>query len=235
MRYGDALRLELLRQGKTQKWVAEHLGVTTAAVNKWVKCQSKVPEKRQEEIEVLLGWKPDTKVDLSTAGELMLGLDSPMAWMLRVGVPDKLVSKRYNPYLHVGTAEYVEWALGIWSDYLAVSDEYLVNVALRKDFITLPMLGVIFGTGMKLTYLGEHLGERIPEAEQVLAWLDGARHTVRTWEELRARANVANSEAVTMRPMRPGEGRAAALALLEGEVSHADPIYEMAKEMKADG
>jgi transcriptional regulator with XRE-family HTH domain len=54
---GSAIKIALIRTNKTQKQLAEMLGVSSQIVSRWALCKSKLPWKRTEEISLALGLK----------------------------------------------------------------------------------------------------------------------------------------------------------------------------------
>lgn len=224
-----ALAYQLKYKGKSQTWLAERLGVSTAAVNQWVKGVRRIPEDRIWQIEVLLGALPLADVQTDNLPARLKDEGSPMAFLLSIDVPEAIVPKGARRYFSVGTQEHIEWALSRWAQYLELTEAHLLGVAFGRKVLEAKHLALVFATGVGLTYLGEHLGERIPEDERVEMWLE-QQGKFDSFTDLWERAQMADYVVERERNVDPGAGRQQAADMWEADggklPTTADNVYQ---------
>jgi len=232
MNYGHKLKVTLANSGKTQAWLARELGVSTGAVNHWVSGYAEVPPARQAEILGLLGLESVAQ-DYEDLADLIANGTTPLAFLLRE-VP---VDAGGPLALGVGTQAHAEASLKAWAKCIGVTQQRLYNVAYGVEFLTMREIGAVFGTGVKLTYLGEHLGQSREERDIVIEWaksLAGDLHAGRvegTWSAVREALRLVD----TTGGMLVGMDKQAGVHLVrdeftEGERTGADDLYELTKE-----
>jgi len=234
--YGGQLKLELRRQGKTQAWLAQELGVTTPAISHWVQGTAKVPDARKGEIEALLGWQPNDRVDLGDLEGKWEAEGSPMAFLLAQEVPEVLVPVSTPMPGVLGSQEYRRRALELWSRALGCEPEHLVKVAERRAVLQEWQVRAVFVRGgVVLTYLGEHLGEAIHESVSVERWLREAVDQYRTWQDLLVAVEVEARAPDRQQPISKALGRQRGMALAAEVYLEpiADDVYEYWLEVVA--
>jgi len=238
MDYGQQLRQELRRQGKTQAWLAEALGVSVPAVNHWMKGRQPVPQDRRAVIEDLLQWRPLTgeQVDMTALAELYAAAGTPLSFLMHEPVPDCLQTVRREHHT-INTPEHFEYATRMWAKWLNVDPEYLVRVALTREYFTASHLVRFFEAGVYLTFLGHHLGEMMTQQDMLVHLCDELARQVREGvikdtAGMREAIYVAEGNPRPMVPVGKTAGQDRAIKLLEDrwdvtQPTAADQIYKM--------
>lgn len=226
MNYGAALKAELRRQGRTQRWLAQELGVTTPAVSHWVQGVAKVPQARRNQIEALLDWQPFGQVDLEDLEGRWERLRTPLAFLLSLEVPEALVPTSTPMPGAVHSHEYRRRALDLWARWLQIDVAQVVRVAEGTAFLREWQVRRIYEAGVLLTYLGEHLGVPLTEIQAVERWQEATAGTFHSFEEAQESLRIAAAAPQLLEAEGAEEGRLRAADLLDGRQAAADTIYE---------
>jgi len=224
--YGAALKAELRRKGKTQRWLADKLGVTTPAVSHWVQGVAKIPAGRKLEIQEALDWRPFGEVNLKDLEGKWERVRTPLAFILAQEVPGDLVPASTPMPGVVGSQEYRRRALDLWGRWLGVEAAELVKIAEGGAYLQEWQVRRFFDAGVVLTYLGEHLGHEVTEQVALDRWVAERQGRYDTFSDYLEAVRVAAAAPALLEACDPLEGRERARGLLDGRDAQADDVYE---------
>lgn len=194
------LKFALEEFGLTQAQVARELGVSTAAVNQWVKGRARVPVRRREELYRLCGWRAEpvgvvVPEDLQAA---YVEWGTPLAWLLSMpghtieGLPGNQQVALFD--VAAGTEE----TLRCWARLFGLAPGEVLAVAKGEAYLEMDQLKRVFELEVFLSRLGEHLGMVRPEewdgadeADAVQRWV-AENGPFESWEQV---ARLARQEA----------------------------------------